>query len=84
MLINREKIKYMTEKIIQKALFKKFHSHIYKFINVYFFENEKYEFILSSAGHFSTNYNVVIIDKAKNTIIKIIFAFTLIVNLMYF
>ena len=30
----------MTEKIIQKALFKKFHSHIYKFINVYFFENE--------------------------------------------
>ena len=40
------------------------------FKSVYFFENEKYEFILSSAGHFSTNYNVVIIDKAKNTIIK--------------
>lgn len=30
----------MNEKLIQKALFKKFISHRYKFLNVYFFENE--------------------------------------------
>lgn len=30
----------MTEKLIQKALFNKFYSHEYKFVNVYYFENE--------------------------------------------
>lgn len=30
----------MTEKSIQKALFKKFQSHLYKFVNVYYFDNE--------------------------------------------
>lgn len=30
----------MNEKIIQKALFRKFDSHRYRFTNVYFFENE--------------------------------------------
>ncbi len=30
----------MTEKLIQKALFKNFHSHKYRFLNIYFFENE--------------------------------------------
>lgn len=30
----------MTEKLIQKALFRKFISHQYRFTNVYFFENE--------------------------------------------
>lgn len=30
----------MTEKLIQKALFNKFHSHEYKFVNVYYFDNE--------------------------------------------
>lgn len=30
----------MTEKYIQRALFKAFHSHVYKFTNVYFFNNE--------------------------------------------
>ena len=30
----------MTERHIQKALFKKFYSHNYKFVNVFFFENE--------------------------------------------
>lgn len=30
----------MTEKIIQKALFKKFESHLFRFTNAYYFENE--------------------------------------------
>lgn len=30
----------MNEKIIQKALFKKFQSHTYKFTNVFYFQNE--------------------------------------------
>lgn len=30
----------MTEKLIQKALLKNFHSHQYKFTNVYYFQNE--------------------------------------------
>ncbi|GAB0156210.1 hypothetical protein CHRYSEOSP005_14740 [Chryseobacterium sp. Alg-005] len=30
----------MTEKIIQKALLKNWHSHLYKFINVFYFDNE--------------------------------------------
>lgn len=30
----------MTEKLIQKALLRKFYSHKYKFVNVFFFENE--------------------------------------------